>query len=655
MSAISLALKNIKKSVKDYSIYFITLLIAVCIFYIFNSIDSQTAMLSLSKSKSMNVQALVQIIGYLSVFVAFVLGFLIIYANNFIIKRRKKEVGLYMILGMSKIKVSTILVLETIFIGLASLVLGLLCGVGLSQVVSIFTAHLFEADMTKFQFVFSLPALLKTIEYFGLIFIVVVFLNVITLSRFKLIDLLKAGSINETIKVKNGFLMSIIFIVSLGLIGYAYHLLFNDALLSGDETFIIMLASGAIGTYLFIYSVSSFLLKLVQLRKKTYYKGLNMFVLKQMNSSINSHVMSMTVISLMLLLTIGILSTSLSLASSMNAGSNEMYPYDFIGYVYSDTGSVEALKNDPLYKDKVSKDFMIDKYQIDELTYQDFMTPEGFNDANGKHMMDGSMSIMFESDFNKLMEFYNQDTVNVSKNTYALIDTLNISKDYYNDFLKEDGKITIGNQELTPTHKSCLEVWGTDTSYEEGLVILDDSYKDIAYPYTNKIVGMFNSKMTEDEAEEFGYNLYDKCSAVINTKVEMLSTQVSSSAMFTFIGLYLGITFAVASGTTLAIEQLSQSSNNIERYKILRQLGASKSMVSKSLFVQIGLSFLFPLVIGLTHSFVGITEISELIKLMVTVDITNSIIYTTLFIVLVYGGYFLVTYFASNRIINEHE
>ena len=141
MKLFSLALRNIKKSIKDYSIYFITLVIAVAIFYIFNSIDSQTAMMSISKSTMEIVQSLVNV------------------------KRRKKEIGIYMTLGMSKLKVSTILVLETVIVGVISLGIGLLLGIGLSQLLSIFTAKLFEADMTKFTFVFSSGALLSAIYY----------------------------------------------------------------------------------------------------------------------------------------------------------------------------------------------------------------------------------------------------------------------------------------------------------------------------------------------------------------------------------------------------------------------------------------------------------------------------------------------------------
>ncbi len=91
MKLFSLAFRNIKKSIKDYSIYFLTLVIAVAIFYIFNSIDSQTAMMSLNESKIDMVKSLVDVLGYLSVFVSVVLGFLIVYANNFLIKRRKKK------------------------------------------------------------------------------------------------------------------------------------------------------------------------------------------------------------------------------------------------------------------------------------------------------------------------------------------------------------------------------------------------------------------------------------------------------------------------------------------------------------------------------------------------------------------------------------
>src|SRR5574344_832273 len=230
-----LSLKNIKKSIKDYSIYFFTLVIAVAIFYIFNSLDSQTSMLAIDTVKHNAVQGLVKIISYISVFVSIILGFLIIYSNNFIIKRRKKEIGLYLTLGMSKRKVSIILVIETFIVGILSLAIGLFLGIFLSQFFSIITAKLFEVNMTSFKFVFSSSAFYKTLLYFSIIFILVMIFNVISLSRYKLIDLLNARKKNEKIRFRNKWVVTISFILSIVLISYAYKLLFSNALVNLDS------------------------------------------------------------------------------------------------------------------------------------------------------------------------------------------------------------------------------------------------------------------------------------------------------------------------------------------------------------------------------------------------------------------------------------
>ena len=147
MKLFSMSIKNIRKSVKDYTIYFLTLILGVAIFYIFNSLDSQEAMLVVSSSTREIIKLMLSMIQFVSIFVALILGFLIVYANNFLIKRRKKEFGLYMTLGMGKRQISGILLGETFLIGLLSLGIGLVIGVFGSQLMSILVAKLFEADM----------------------------------------------------------------------------------------------------------------------------------------------------------------------------------------------------------------------------------------------------------------------------------------------------------------------------------------------------------------------------------------------------------------------------------------------------------------------------------------------------------------------------
>ncbi|WP_455682727.1 FtsX-like permease family protein [Thomasclavelia sp.] len=665
MKLFSLALRNIKKSLKDYSIYFITLVIAVAIFYIFNSIDSQTAMMSINKSTMDIVQAIVNVLSYISVFVSVVLGFLIVYANNFLIKRRKKEIGIYLTLGMSKIKVSTVLVLETIIVGVISLGIGLVLGIGLSQLLSIFTAKLFEADMTKFTFVFSSGALLSAILNFGFIYIIVMIFNIITLNRFKLIDLLYANRKNEKVKIKNGWLIFVTFIVSVILIGYAYKLLYDGALLVVGTDFLIMIILGAIGTFLFFLSVSGFLLKIVQMRKKIYYKDLNMFILKQVNNKINTHVVSTTVISLMLLLTIGILSSSLAMASAMNASYIDNSPSD-ITVLSFDVEPLEKLKQEPSYQRIVKQDYQFSYLNLKKLNQGDFISPKSDLYEEMETLKQQPMRAIKESDYNQIMSLNGKTDkkIQLANNQYQLVATLPMALEYYNQFLEDDSTIKVGDTTLTSLTDQVVELSVTNDSGNEGFIVVNDEiadkYSETLERHETYLVADYkgDKEVCEEKFQDFITDFNKEIAAddyhvVSYTRIELGQSGIGTSALFTFVGLYLGIVFALASGTVLAIEQLSESSDNKERYRILGQLGASKPMVNRSLLVQIGITFMFPLVVALVHSFVALNEINYIISLMVSINIADNILITTIFIIVVYGGYYLATYLASNRIINE--
>ncbi|WRK52131.1 hypothetical protein SD457_16850 [Coprobacillaceae bacterium CR2/5/TPMF4] len=449
------------------------------------------------------------------------------------------------------------------------------------------------------------------------------------------------------------------FIISLVLIGYAYSLLYDNALLNGGQDFIVMLISGALGTFLFFLSVSGFLLKVVSLSKRLYYRGLNIFILKQVNNKINTHVVSTTVISLMLLLTIGILSSSLSLANAMNASFRNNTPYDYsaIGF---ENNEVLNLRQEAAYKDITSEDYLFNYVYFDDLSMGDFI-------YEGNELYD-EMDLLFqtkmpaikESDYNKLMEMANNEKqkVDLADNRYILVATMPMSLDYYNEFLSNDGIIEIGTTSLTCQENHAIETSITNSNGNEGFIVVSD---DFANKYgqvdpNSNLVGNYsgNKEASEDKFMELLQKYNDPETQIIaDTKIELSATGVGTSAMFTFLGLYLGIVFAIASGTVLAIEQLSEASDNKERYRIINQLGASKKMANRSLLVQIGIMFIFPLTVALVHSFVALNEINYLISSIVNINIADNIIITTLFIVVAYGGYYLATYLASNRIINE--
>lgn len=330
MMLCKLSLKNIKKSFKDYAIYFFTLILGVAIFYVFNAIDSQTVLLQTKKSTYDIIKLMTQTLSSVSIFVSFILGFLIIYASRFLIKRRNKEFAIYMTLGMSKRKISMILFLETIVIGIISLGVGLGIGIALSQFMSLLVANMFEADMTNFTFTFSQSALLKTFCYFGIMYLLVMIFNTIQISRCKLIDLINASKRSEKVKIKNPIVCILLFIIATSILGYCYYRVSvpdGTNALSVKELGIII-ALGAVSTFLLFWSLSGLILKVVQGIHNIYYKGLNSFTLRQISSKINTTVFSMTIICLMLFITICVLSSSLSIKNSMTSNLKELAPID---------------------------------------------------------------------------------------------------------------------------------------------------------------------------------------------------------------------------------------------------------------------------------------------------------------------------------------
>lgn len=674
-----LSLKNIRKSIKDYSIYFFTLVFAVAMFYSFNSLDAQSSMMVLSESKYEIVKSIILIMGYVSVFVSIILGFLIVYSNNFLIKRRKKEIGLYFTLGMSKRKVSTILVIETLIIGIISLIVGLLVGVGLSQFISILTAKLFEVDMTNLKFIFSSLAFTKTIIYFGIIFILVMLFNILTLSRYKLIDLLNAGKKNESIKVRNKYVTIITFISSIGLIGYAYYLLFDNVLLFMDYRTIIMLISGALGTYLLFFSVSGFLLKVVEHIKKLYYKDLNLFTLKQVNSKINTTVLSTTIICLMLLLTIGILSSSLSLAKAFNNDlvNNNLSNFTIIAYgnstIVKDDLSTEVIESTSARDleeymnngslDKYTKDYAIIHYHHDKnLRTKDMITKASFDKLKKEYgstlSLDFKVSIISETEYKKLMEVEKQEIIDIEDNEYLLLANIDLCTDAFKEYYEKKIGISINDTNLTPATDKIIEVAvrNYNTAGNDGVVVVSDELVSNLDIWSLSVIGNVIDINNEEEIET---QIYEEMSGNVmfafqySSKSEMESSSVGLKVMITFVGLYLGITFAISSATVLAIGQLSESSDNKSRYKILKDLGADKKMINKALFIQILIVFTFPLLVALVHSYVGLSEVNSLIISVGNIDLTSSIIFTALFMVIMYGGYFLITYYCSKNIIKD--
>ena len=671
-----LSLKNISKSIKDYAIYFFTLILGVAIFYVFNAIDDQSVMMKVSSTTAEIIKLMTNVLSGVSVFVSIILAFLIVYASRFLIKRRNKEFGVYLTLGMSKKKISLILFIETLIIGIVSLVVGLGIGFLLSQLMSILVANMFEADLTRFQFVFSTNACIKTLIYFSIMYFVVMIFNTINISKCKLIDLMHSNKKSEKIKLKNPLFCTIVFIISCIALGFAYYQVTGGIeKMTNANSIFVPIGIGAVSTFFVFWSLSGLLLKIFISMKNTYYKGLNSFTLRQFSSKINTMTFSMTIICLMLFITICVLSSALSMKNSLNKNMVEFSPKD-----------IEISK--PANVDLEDSDFTDKQIENYKLSFEEIFTKNGFDFKKFKNIVyfslyaddyvtlkstlgtyyktakknypflkyDDYIVLMKNSDYNNLANNFNLEKINLNSDQYAVVGNYKEMIDIKNEALKRNTEIIVNQRIYLPKYKKAINGFyemGSQKS-EIGFIVLPDDALNENQKISNKMVADYNGNQDDIEKDVTSFlNNISKYIITFNTKKDIRDASVGLGAIVTFLGLYLGIIFLISCAAILALKELSESSDNVEKFVVLRKIGVDEQELNKALFKQIGIFFMFPLILAIIHSIFGVMFCNNILKTMGVSFNLKSVIITSLFIIFIYGGYFLVTYICSKNIIKE--
>lgn len=669
-----LALKNIRRSIKDYAIYFFTLVLGVAIFYIFNAIESQTAMMNISQSMYDIVDLMTTILQVVSVFVALVLGFLIIYASRFLIKRRGKEFGLYLTLGMGKRKISRLLLVETFFIGLISLAVGLIVGVLLSQLTSVLVANLFEADLTHFTFVFSSSACLQTLIYFGVIYLIVMIFNTVSISRQKLINLLSSSRRSETIRAKNPIICTIVFLASAAMLAWAYYGVtagVQTVLMRSECMVFLILGTGGVATFLLFWSLSGLLLKIFMSLKKVYYHKLNSFTLRQFSSKINTTVLSMTVISLMLFLTICIFSSAMAIRDSMNLAAKNNMPIDVeFTNPNPEDGSIPDYyaERDVNLSDWLEDQATYRVFRLRKLTLADTLGDEYERLQSDNHVVAYSYNeaLMRLSDYNQVARLFGNPEFTLADDEYIMVANYEPMVEMRNPALKAGTEIKIGNKTLRPKYDECQDgryELSSTANDNSGLIIIPDNLKlpdgeDDTFFY-EQLIARYRSDVDKKEAEKVITETADlliadqKYNVYVQTRQHILDNSVGLAALVTFIGLYLGLIFLISSAAILALKELSESSDNREKFSMLRKIGASERMLNRALFSQIAIFFAFPLLVAVIHSIFGMIFCSFIISAFGRQELFGPILMTGALLVTIYGGYFLITYFCSKSIIRD--
>ena len=675
MNSFKIALKNIKKSRSDYSVYFFTLIIGVAIFYMFNSIGTQGLMEDVSKSGNENVQMLISVMGGVSVGVAVILGMLIIYANGFLIKRRKKEFGIYMLLGMGKKKVSKILICETCVVGFVSLVIGMIAGIFGSQLLSIVVAKMFAVDVTGYTFDISGRAAVITILCFAAIFLVILIFNTKMVGRYKLIDLMNAEKAREKQIIRNTKLSVVLFILSFAVLTAAC----IEVGFFGEDMskngFIACSLILIVATFVIFASFAGFFQKLMEKRGGFYKKGLNSYIVRQFSGNMNTSAVSMALISLLLFISLCLFSSGFSIRTYLNNRLGNATPVDVTMQI-SSADPEGFLKEKGVPLNEWAGDYLqIPVYEGDSITISDTVAPvmdkakETFMYADWT----AHENVIKLSDYNRIEKMYGRDELVLGDDQYAMVSDFDLLNTLINPSMEQGNVLTPGDYQLSPAYKEvCYEfILMSGMSADMGAVIVPDAVVDSESSglecSSTLVIADYNAETEEGKADidaklktALG-EISDRASngeleegetgVRLSTKTEIKEASVGTSVITVFLVLYIGIVFVVACAAIIALKVMSDSLDSVQKFRILSRIGAGENMRKKALFVQILMNYLIPLVMAAFTAFFGLRYIKGLISAIGTVNMTSGILFTFIIMVIVYGGYFLTTYEGCKKLV----
>lgn len=679
-----LATRNMRRSVKDYAIYFVTLIVAVTIFYAFNSITDQHIMHEIEETNHVDLLLLMNIMmNTFSMVVAFVLGFLIIYANQLLVARRKMEFGIYFTLGMKPGHVSRILLYETVLVGFISLAIGLVLGILVSQLLSFVTAALFGVSMSQYQFDFSMNALLMTLVSFFFIYVVVAIFNVIMIHRCKLIDLINASKKSQKVTIRNPWLCLVLFVASIVIIGVSYYLFQQSGFLemgTDNREFIASTILMLAGSLLFFFSLAGFLVAIITKSKNVYFRKLRPFTFRQLASKINTSFVSLWVVCVLLFLAITTFSTGMNLVTLFTGEIDAANPYDVSLSMVSKDGNYVA-EQDPNERDSssattvesylqqnikdwnslVEKSVQVDIYSLENVEYSTLFDEAGIEIVDNSllgSMYDYPIEVVPLSQINNILEMLGRNSLDLQNGEYVILNNMSGLDDVVKKVLQKNIPISLPTGLLYP-QKDALDIQLYDYSILSSsmIIVLPDNLiygasENDYYPYLSIIDMNLWPGADENKLMEAIEDLKLSGESLLLSRNEMIDQAMGLRMMVTYLAIYIGLVLLIATAAVLAIQLLSLTIDSLSRYRILVKLGCQASSLKGSVFAQVFIFFCIPLVLAVCHCICAISVINGELTSFIKFGAMTTGIYIVILLV-IYAIYMLVTYFASKSVIKE--
>lgn len=621
---LKMALSNIKKSYKDYAIYFLTLTLSIIMFFVVNSLNSEIA------HKMFTDQAQIKFfedaVGNVIIAITLALLFLVVYANQFIMKRRYKELALYTLFGLNKKKVISIITVETLIIGVISLIIGLGLGSLLSQFINHFAVGFFIKG-ESFELTFNSNVHLLTILVFSLIFLITILVNAFYVGKSRLIKLLQSDKKGEKLYRIKAWLSFVLLIISCGIFGYLYSILLSNlnfnSILNSLGYYIVI---GIVNTFVFFYALSGIFIFFVGLSKKMYYKSLNLFTFNLLSQKLRTHFISLSIISLLLFF--GISATTLSL--SLNNSVADTIKSQFVNDVGVRFKKGESNFNEVIAKEKYGLEFK-HRYEFKSVIQEN------------SYIGDDYIAV---SDFNRVTNS------NLSLDKYEFAITATDGIEIPEQALKQVKTLTPDLQKGIPLK--------TNLDLGNGYVIVNDEYYQELSSDSESVFYAFNDP--DKRFEETGLGSLDENTIMQENngteayyKSALVKAVFLSQFMMVVAGIYLSSVLVLSGITMIAIQQLSSARDNIEKYRIVNYLGAGNNSIKRSVLFQVGIYFIVPIAFGILNSTVGMQFIANGFLKVSKINLMDYVLPIYAVIILGYLIYGYITYRAYYKVVNRSQ
>ena len=661
-----LAFRNAKRSVKDYIVYLITVILSFSLIFAFNLIIFSEDVQNLASSMEKFKVAVIIV----SIIVVFVIGWLINYTMKFMFSKRSKEFGTYMMLGIEKKDIIKMFLTENILLGLFAFLVSIFIGYIFSNLLTAVIMNIFELPF-QVEFVFSWQTFALSISYFVIIYLFTLIKTNFRMRRMKIYDLLYWDKQNEDRVFKNSRVKKVLFVVFLALGVTALVLTKMGFDVSEDDGSVAMVMIAIpliiVSIYGITITVGDFLIDFVIKRKHIKYKDDNLFIARQFTSKVKT--MGATVGTLSLLITCAFLSLSGSMIYSdiFNAQIDAIAVYDIMmTEIYTECPELlEIPANYGMETVEKYEDYINAHYTIEDKIDYNVYTNE--QDIIKKHLDGGGIlgyvnvdCFLKVSDYNKLMTMRGLDPITLKSDEFFIHENRDISNliEKYlesNDTLKIDGKTL---KSKGSTYKNFASSWGSGMGYF--IIVSDDMVENM------KVLDRFISINTKEETSKDFYE--DMCKDVGKTEVErkyglycigvkqhILAENRSVLVIMAFILLYIAFIFTAIVATILAIQALSDSTKYKYHYSILSKLGVGKTQIYKTIRKQLSIFFLFPIIYPIIINISAISSANQLLGPIMSSE--NAYIYSILYsfgiFLAIYLIYFVATYFGYKKNVIE--